>query len=77
MHENNGQTVRQDLVPENKLIEGDSIAICCAHGDTVVYPLEVEVNGQTHEVEAAVSSTLYADGYRYASTAEAGDKYVR
>ncbi len=53
--------VRQDLVPANKLIEGDSIAICCAHGDTVVYPLarvEVEVNGQTHEVEAAVSSTL-------------------
>ena len=47
--------------PTNKLIEGDSIAICCAHGDTVVYPLarvEVEVNGQTHEVEAAVSSTL-------------------
>ncbi len=53
--------VRQDLVPANKLIEGDSIAICCAHGDIVVYPLarvEVEVNGQIHEVEAAVSDTL-------------------
>ena len=41
-----------------KLLKGDS---CCAHGDTVVYPLarvEVEVDGQTHEVESAVSKTL-------------------
>ena len=53
--------VREDLVPAEKLLEGDSIAICCAHGDTVVYPLariQVEVNGTTHEVEAAVSRTL-------------------
>ncbi|XP_064398193.1 uncharacterized protein LOC135344837 [Halichondria panicea] len=53
--------VREDLVPVEKLIEGDSIAICCAHGDTVVYPLariQVEVNGTTHKVEAAVSKTL-------------------
>lgn len=53
--------VRQDLVPPEKLLEGDSIAICCAHGDTVVYPLarvEVEVDGQAHEVEAAVSTKL-------------------
>ncbi|XP_064386057.1 uncharacterized protein LOC135334709 [Halichondria panicea] len=53
--------VREDLVPVEKLIEGDSIAICCAHRDTVVYPLariQVEVNRTTHEVEAAVSKTL-------------------
>ena len=47
--------VREDLVPVEKLIEGDSIAICW------VYPLaiiQVEVNGTTHEVEAAVLKTL-------------------
>ena len=33
-----GTMVKQDLVPTGKLLEGDSIDICCAHGDTVVYP---------------------------------------
>ncbi len=40
--------VREDLVPAEKLMEG---AICCARGDTVVYPLariQVEVNGTIH-----------------------------
>ena len=49
------------MVPTENLLEGNSIAICCAHGDTVVYPLarvQVEVNGTFHEVEAAVSRTL-------------------
>ena len=32
---------------------------------------------QTHEVKAAVSKTdVYANGYGYASTADAGDKQV-
>ena len=60
--------VRQDLVPTGKLLEGDSIAICCAHGDTVVYPLarvEVEVDGQTHVVEAVVSKTLPISKHRW------------
>lgn len=51
---------RQDLVPEQSKLEG-VVAICCAHGDTVQYPLarvQVEIGGQTTEVEAAVSGTL-------------------
>ena len=36
--------VRQDLVPEQKKVEGEAVAICCAHGDTVLYPLaQVEI----------------------------------
>ena len=31
--------VRQDLVPESKIIEGDAVTIRCAHGDTVLYPI--------------------------------------
>ena len=31
--------VHQRLVSENKLKEGDAVAIRCAHGDTVLYPL--------------------------------------
>ena len=40
--------VRQDLVPEGEIIEGDAVTIRCAHGDTVLYPvaqLELEVDG--------------------------------
>ena len=53
--------VRQDLVPEQKKVEGEAVAICCAHGDTVLYPLdqvEIEIGGQIIEVEAAISETL-------------------
>ncbi len=54
--------VRQSLVPEeDKFIEGCAVAIRCAHGDTVLYPLakvSVEVDGRLMEVEAAVSNTL-------------------
>ena len=53
--------VHQDLVPEKKLLEGEAVAIRCAHGDTVLYPLaevEIEVGGQSLKVEAAVSATL-------------------
>ena len=53
--------VRQEL---EKLLEGESVAIRCAHGDTVLYPLaqvEVTVGGQTVEVKAAVSKTLPVD----------------
>ena len=53
--------VRQNLVPESKIIEGDAVTIRCAHGDTVLYPvaqLELEVEGLPVCVEAAVSKTL-------------------
>ena len=53
--------VRKDLVPQDKLLQGEATAIGCAHGDTVVYPLaqvEVQVDSQTIDVEAAVSETL-------------------
>ena len=53
--------VRQELVPPEKILEGDVATIRCAHGDTVLYPLaniQMEVNGIPIEVEAAVSTTL-------------------
>lgn len=53
--------VHQSLVPESKLKEGNAVAIRCAHGDTVLYPLAditVEMDGQQLSVEAGVSETL-------------------
>ena len=53
--------VHQELVPEYKLKEGEAVAICCAHGDTVLYPLAevtMEIEGKPIEIEAAVSDTL-------------------
>lgn len=48
-------------MPESKLKEGNAVAIRCAHGDTVLYPLAditMEVNGRQITVEAGVSETL-------------------
>ena len=57
-----GTIIHQDLVPENKIKDGEAVAICCAHGDTVLYPLaqvcNMEVEGRQIEIEAAVSNTL-------------------
>ena len=53
--------MRQDLVPEGKIMEWDAVTIRCAHGDTVLYPvaqLEFEVDGLPLCVEAAVSKSL-------------------
>ena len=53
--------VRKDLVDEEKMLDGESITIQCAHGDVVSYPLamvEILVGGRRIEVEAAVSATL-------------------
>ena len=39
----------------------EAVAICCVHGDTVLYPvalLQVVVGMRTMEVRAAVSKTL-------------------
>ena len=53
--------VRSNLVPQDKVLEGEIVAIRCAHGDTVLYPLalvDLEINGHYIEVEAALSETL-------------------
>ena len=50
--------VRKDLVPQHKLLHGEAVAIRCAHGDTVLYPLaevDLEVDGYPLHVEAAIS----------------------
>ena len=49
--------VHQDLVPAEKILEGEAVAIRCAHGDTLLYPLaqvSMVVDGIPIEVEAAV-----------------------
>ena len=54
--------VHQSLVPGSKLKERSVVAIRCAHGDTVLYPLAditMEVNGEQISVEAGVSETLH------------------
>ena len=53
--------VRRDLVPEDKLLEGEAVAVWCAHGDTVLYPLaevEMELGGDRMAVTAAVADRL-------------------
>lgn len=40
--------VRKDLVPQQKFLQGEVVAIRCAHGYTVLYPLaevDLEVEG--------------------------------
>ena len=52
--------VRRELVPE-EMLQGGSVAVRCAHGDTVLYPLaevELEMDGRSLQVEAAVSNGL-------------------
>ena len=53
--------VHRKLVPKEKAQDGEAVAIRCAHGDTVLYPLakiSLEVDGKSIVVEAAVSETL-------------------
>lgn len=41
--------VHREHVPQEKLIEGEAIAIQCMHGDTVLYPLaqlNIEIDHQ-------------------------------
>ena len=52
------------MVPKENILEGESVTIRCAHGDTVLYPVakvQVMVDGKAVEVEAAVSETLPMD----------------
>lgn len=53
--------MHRDFVPENKIKKAEAVAIRCAHGDTVLYPLaqvSIEVEGRSITVEAAVTDTL-------------------
>ena len=53
--------VHKDLVSEESLLAGKAVAIRCAHGDTVLYPLaqvQLEVEGQAMEVTVAVADKL-------------------
>ncbi len=53
--------VRRELVKPEKLVEGKSVEIQCAHGDTTPYPVakvDLSVEGREITVEAAVSDTL-------------------
>ena len=53
--------IHKDLVSASKIQEDEAVAIRCAHGDTVLYPLaliSLEVGGHLIEVEAAVSDSL-------------------
>ena len=56
--------VHQELVPRRKMLEGEAVAIHCAHGDTVLYPLalvQMVVGGRDMKVKAAVSENLLMD----------------
>ena len=53
--------VRQELVPEGKMLPGKTTTIHCVHGDNVLYPvarLNLEVEGVPVAVEAAVAKNL-------------------
>ena len=53
--------IHRHLVSEDNIKEGSAVAIRCAHGDTVLYPMAdvmMEVDGKEMTVEAAVSDTL-------------------
>ena len=53
--------IHQKLVPEDRLLPGEAVAIRCAHGDTVLYPLakvHLKVDGQSLNITAAVAERL-------------------
>ena len=53
--------VRRDLVPEDKVLEGEAVVVRCAHGESVRYPLadlEIAVEGKQFVIRAGVSDKL-------------------
>lgn len=50
--------VNRDLGPDKKLLEGKAVTIQCAHGDTHLASVELEVDGQHITVEAAISGSI-------------------
>jgi len=56
--------VHQEWVPRGRMLDGEAVAIRCAHGDTVLYLvalMQVVVVTRTMEVRAAVSESLPVD----------------
>ena len=56
--------VRKELIPKEKVMEGEVVLIRCVHGDTVLYPVakvQMTVDGKVIDVKAAVSETLPMD----------------
>ena len=56
--------VRKELIPKEKVMEGEAVLIRCVHGDTVLYPVakvQMMVDGKVIDVKAAVSETLPMD----------------
>ena len=55
--------VRKELVPAGKVFQEKTVAVRCAHGESVCYPLaelEIAVGGKTMTVRAGVSDRLPA-----------------
>ena len=53
--------VRKELVPEGKVLKEETVAVRCAHGESVRYPLaelEIAVGGKTMTIRAGVSDRL-------------------
>ena len=50
--------VRADLVPQDKLIQGEATTVKCVHGDNVLYPL-AEVVVQVEGVEVTVKAAVF------------------
>ena len=53
--------VRKELVPEGKVLVGKVVAVRCAHGDSIEYPLadvDVEIEGRRMTIRAGVSDRL-------------------
>ena len=53
--------MKKELVPYDKILQGEAVAIRGAHGDKVLYPLanvQIQVEGKVLDIEAAVSETL-------------------
>jgi len=48
--------VRKELVPREKLLDGEAVAIRCAHGDTVLFhvvEVEIDMGGGKIQVEGS------------------------
>ena len=55
--------VKKTLIDDKKMLEGKTVSVRCAHGDTVTYPLArvtMAIKGHTIEVIAGVAEALPA-----------------
>ena len=61
----NRTLIRRNLVPAQKLVEGE-IPVRCAHGDIITYPIakvEIEIGGRHYMAEAGVMDRLLLLGW--------------